>query len=1000
MVCYAESKGQEVDTMSRTSDRWGRSGRPGRYASGGVGRQWQAAGRGILAVLSGLVLLTVAGVAQDRNVVTDEEVARKHGLPVEQVQQLHNYRRLTNDVLWQMSKERVARVLWKLDNPRPDQPLGAAQFRLLQQTGGTDQEVPENALGKAIEKVAELRAEVKKRQEAAAAAPVAPAGAPVAIAGVEAMRGGPMYMVAGMPVGPFAHELPAPAAAPPPGVIAPAAAPPAPTDAGILRLEQQALPRPLSGLEAAPADNAPAAGEISTAGWKWLGPGNIGGRTRSILIHPANPTIMWAGSVAGGIWKTDDSGTSWNPLADFMASLNVSCMVLHPTNPNMLYAGTGEGFHNLDAFRGAGIFRSDNGGTKWVQLPATAGSNFYFVNRLAFSPDGSVLLAGTRTGLYRSTNAGAANPAAVTFEPTASLNGVEILDVDIHPTDNQLCVAGSRNGRAFYSLDGGLTWAASAGIAAVASGTLGGRVEVTYARRGQTNATSNPIYASVDVSGGEVWRSLDNARTFQRRNTGYLYLSNQGWYDNIIWAGDPTNPSLVLVGGVDLYRSTNGGQTLAKISEWSLMPASAHADQHTIVAHPRYNGGTNRLVFFGNDGGIYRNGNIATAAATTGWLALNNNYGVTQFYGAAINPTSGRIVCGAQDNGTLRYAPPPGPNTGPQGYKATFGGDGGWCAADPSNPNFFYGEYVFLQIFRSINAGESANSIYAGIDDAGFRPPGVPADALFIAPFILDPFDPNTMLAGGRRLWRSPNVTEATPAWAPIKDRSGTSYISAVEARRKAAGNGPSDNIWVGHSNGDVYKSSNGSSASPSWTQVDNGATPLPNRYCTRIRIDPSDVNRLYVAFGGYTAGNLWRTTNGGANWANIGAKLPGVSVYDMAIHPRNPEFLYVATEVGVLASGDGGATWSPTNQGPANVAVYELIWNDELLIAATHGRGLFWIDLTLPGPAIAAVAPPPNAVNAAAAAPDGAQPAPRAAAPRNRRARAAEVQTDPTNPH
>ena len=140
--------------------------------------------------------------------------------------------------------------------------------------------------------------------------------------------------------------------------------------------------------------------------WTALGPGNIGGRVRSLAISPTSPNTMWAGGVAGGVWKTTNGGTAWAPLDDFMANLAVTTIVLAPGNPDLIYAATGEGFNNADSIRGAGIFRSTNGGTAWTRLSATNNSNFYSVNRLSISPDGTVILAATGTGIYRSDDGG------------------------------------------------------------------------------------------------------------------------------------------------------------------------------------------------------------------------------------------------------------------------------------------------------------------------------------------------------------------------------------------------------------------------------------------------------------------------------------------------------------------------------------------------------------------------------------------------------------------
>ncbi|MBI3180041.1 MAG: hypothetical protein HYZ27_10295, partial [Deltaproteobacteria bacterium] len=147
-------------------------------------------------------------------------------------------------------------------------------------------------------------------------------------------------------------------------------------------------------------------GPRGARGGQWLGPGNIGGRTRALVIHPSRPDTIWAGSASGGIWKSTDRGRSWQPLDDFLASLAVCALVLDPKDPDTLWAGTGEGFHRRAITRGAGIFRSRDGGRTWSHLPATRGPEFGIVNRLAISADGAVLLAATHQGLRRSLDRG------------------------------------------------------------------------------------------------------------------------------------------------------------------------------------------------------------------------------------------------------------------------------------------------------------------------------------------------------------------------------------------------------------------------------------------------------------------------------------------------------------------------------------------------------------------------------------------------------------------
>jgi len=662
---------------------------------------------------------------------------------------------------------------------------------------------------------------------------------------------------------------------------------------------------------------------VESLGWTWLGPGNIGGRVRSLLIHPTSPNIMWVGGVSGGVWKTTTGGQSWFPLDDFMGNLGVACMAIDPTNPNIIYAGTGE------VFQGAGIFKTTDGGVTWAHLSSTASPSFHYVGRLAIHPSNSqIILAATTTGIYRSTDGGG-NWSLRQAKPGPYAAGFR--DIDFDPGNGNKCIAsGWTEEMLMFSTDGGVTWLNASGISGA------GRIEVAY-------APSNPnvVYASAQKNHGELYRSLDGGQTYSLRNTGNNYFlgdHDQGDYDNAIWV-DPTNPNTFVVGGINSFRSVDGGSTLTQLT----LAYTIHVDQHVIVNHPSFDGVNNQTVFFGNDGGVWRTANIYTASPEGGWTELNNNLGITQFYGAAGNATSGTIIGGTQDNGTLRYTP----GGGTEGWTWMNGGDGGFCAADPMDTNYLYGESQYLAIVRSTDGGVSASPIAAGLTDAGSS-----ADAPFIAPLLLDPNNPNTLLAGAKNLWRSSNIKATTPTWGVIKPPFSSTFVSAV-----AIAPGNSDVIWAGHEDGSVYATLNGTDPSPFWRRMDEGSPGLPNRCCTRITISPDNANRVYVTFGGFSSGNVWRTTDGGTRWTDISGNLPQAPVSSLIIHPHVGNYLYLGTEVGVFASMDDGTSWSPSNDGPANVAVDELFWLGEKIVAATHGRGCyairptFWVQYGLVDP-------------------------------------------------
>jgi len=688
--------------------------------------------------------------------------------------------------------------------------------------------------------------------------------------------------------------------------------------------------------------------DLSRSSWTNRGPQNVSGRTRALVIHPTDSNTIWAGSVSGGVWKTTNGGLTWTPLDDFMANLSANCLAIDPSNPNVLYCGTGEGFFVPGGLQGDGIFKTTDGGTTWSQLASTAtwgtdGSGRTFVNRIAVAPANSnLLLAATvNGGIQRSTDGGG------TWTTTRAALGCFEVAFDL--ADGSKAIASVVDDEtqhyqtALFSTDGGATWQQSNLNHVQAGGADGSssRIELSY-------APSNPniVYASFFsnlgiscasppcTSIGSIWRSTDGGVTYTR--TGSTVTTGVFTYKNALWVS-PTDPNFIVVGGTVHFKSTDGGQTLTQISSGYILTADPHPDQHLIVSDPGFNGTTNKRVYVCNDGGIFRTDDITTAGIGSGWVSLGATYQTTQYYGAAGNATTGLLIGGTQDNGTLRSA------LGSQNATLMTGGDGGFCAIDPTDDTYCYGEGPNLALFRSQDHGQSASDITSGLSDSRHT-------AEFVAPFILDPNNSNTMLAGGANLWRSTNVRSApTPTWQQILSSSTGQPITAI-----AVATGNSNIIWVGDQDGAVYKTTNGLSAAPTWTTVDDNMShnPLPNRFITRILIDPANSNVIYITLGGFTDGNLQKTTDGGVTWTDTtgaGATgLPFVPIRGIARHPFNTNELYVGTEVGVFSSLDGGATWSAASDGPANVSVDELVFlpNSTTLLAATYGRGLWTADV------------------------------------------------------
>lgn len=686
--------------------------------------------------------------------------------------------------------------------------------------------------------------------------------------------------------------------------------------------------------------------------WEFVGPPDVGGRVRALAVHPNNSNVLYTGGVAGGIFKSTNGGASWTALDDFLPSLSVTSIIINPNNPSIVYAATGEGITAREntgdpgagfnsSSVGAGIFKSTDAGDTWDLVGALDPndlSGFYWVNDLAFDPvNPNIFYAATTIidkdhnsfsagGLYRFTQGGDV------VEQIPILSGVSspgnAYCVYVNPNDRSNIFIGYSAGL-YVSQDTGNTWTSSALMPGFPF--FCGRVEV-----GMSASDEDIVYAlcgGTSDNSGLIMRSLDKGIEWDTMSSGLNIFTNSrgnaGSYHNSIWV-DPEDADNLIVGGIDLWRSTNSGATLTQISDNDQHGAglSAHADHHIIVAAQNFNTITNPKIYTGNDGGVASNSNYKTATTTTGWTLNSTGLNITQFYDSDIdgnNPTE--IIAGSQDNGTWESD-----DSGDTWTKVGFG-DGGFCALNKSglDPRYLSSQYGVIETTAPPLNGYYP---YFFLEDHDNAP--------FIAELEIYPNAAEYTLVGGDELW---HLTH-TPAGAVHKNVSPRSaifdeYVTAIEISED------SSVVLVGYKNGDLYINENGTAGS--WTSLNLPETGV----ITDIALHPTNYDKIFVTLGAYRDDNIWFTNDGGTTWEERSAGIPALHVNTVVWHPDNGSWAYVGSDMGVFATENNGNAWSVqpahgSSEGPVNTEVTHLqftmnnTFGEHWLVATTFGRGIW----------------------------------------------------------
>ncbi len=680
-----------------------------------------------------------------------------------------------------------------------------------------------------------------------------------------------------------------------------------------------------------------------TANWTMIGPQPTGGgtpnatagRINAIAIDPRDNNTVYIGAAEGGVWKTTDGGTTWTPLTDQQASLANGAIAIDPSNPDTIYVGTGEENFAGDNYYGAGILKSTDAGATWRQILGPFLRDT--ISSLAVHPEnGTILLCAAVSGIWRSADAGETWTLVISGGPGTSIafdpaDGSSVYAAIGNPSGN------ARNG-VYHSKDAGLTWTKITGGFPVANV---GRISLAIAP-----SETSTIYAQVQDASSSgfgnllgIWKTTNAGASWSALPIPLPSLwGNSQWYDIPI-AVSPVDANVVYSGGLLIQRSLDGGQTWSQISQSGANGQILHVDEHVFAFT---NDGSK--VYIGNDGGAYSTVDIASSRVS--WKSLNDTLAITQFYpGMSIHPSNPLMtLAGAQDNGTQRFI-------GSVSWDNVACGDGGYTNIDPSLPAIAYSACQYSMIEKTLTLNGTALFMPGqyGIDQTDV--------VSFIAPFVLDPANPQTAYFGTYRVWQS---VDGAGFWNPVSPDLTGGKRGTIRAIAVA----PSDSntVYAGTSNGRLVVTSNmQDGAGAVWKDV---SAALPISSITQIAVDPLDASIAYVTFSGFaSAGHVFKTPDRGSTWFDISGNLPNLPVNGIVIDPDLPGVLYIATDAGVMMTSDGGATWTVLGSGLPKVVVSSLVLHrpSRILRAATHGRSVW--DLYVPvsssvQPSITAILP------------------------------------------
>lgn len=721
--------------------------------------------------------------------------------------------------------------------------------------------------------------------------------------------------------------------------------------------------RPLLLLLAATAwlpAQVPTAALLRDYHFRALGPASAGGRVVDISALATNPNLAVVAAASGGVWKTDNAGTTWTPIFDHYSATSIGAVALSQPDPQVIWIGTGEANNRNSVFWGDGVYKSTDGGRTFTN---TGLRDTFQIARIVTHPtDPSVAyvaavgdLWGPRgqRGLFKTTDGGATWTRLANGLPTAADAGATDLVMDAsHP--NVLYAAfyqrrrkpwrfdsGGPDGGIFKTTDAGAHWSKLAG--GLPTGPTG-RIGLALFPK-NPNIVMAIVEAPAPLTG--IYRSEDAGAHWRHLNP---YNNRPFYYSQI--RINPANDQQVYVLSTNFEQSSDGGKTFRRMPA----PFGPNYDYHAMWIDPQHPD----QFYLGGDKGLW----LSRDAGAT--MHFFDNLPIEQFYKVATDRrTPYAIYGGLQDNGafgTMSFTRDVLGIRNDAAWKMHWD-DGQYVAVDPTNWRRIYSEGT-QGTFRTIDPIGRVDTPRRATPQS-ITNPRQPLRFNWTTPFILSPHDPDRLYYGAQYLLTS---TDAGRHWTiispdlskhdPAKNQIGTGGITPDNTGAEsyatiyAIAESPliEGMIWCGTDDGNIWLTRDGGSH---WQEVDHNLPGLPaDSWVSRIVASAADPETAYAAFDDHRSDDygsyLYKTTDGGRTWSSLSAGLqPNDPVYVITEDDKNPNLLFAGSELGLEVSLDAGRSWTAMHNGLPNVAVFDAIIQPQTrdLVLATHGRGIYVLD-------------------------------------------------------